>query len=181
MSLFIGDGSGSGGGDAAVKNGKLRVYGVVEEEQAHANEDNGTAFSILIDQATSAGDDQFFYIKNSGESHLHITSMKGFVAGDTEIKVLMGVTGTPTSGSALTPVNRNAGSANPISGTIEQGADLQLTDGSIVDLFEMAAAATGLFKISWGSSLILPKNGTLCLESSAATTINLTISCFLHG
>ena len=181
MGFKIADGSGQGGGDAEVKGGKLRTYSVVEEEQAHANEEDGVSFSIVIDQATGAGDDQFFYLKNTGDSDLHITSMKGFVLGDTEIKVLLGVTGTPTGGATLTPVNRNTGSAKTISGTIEQGADLQMTDGDLVDLFEMLAAATGLFKISWGSTLILPKNGTICLESSAATTINLTVSCFLHG
>ena len=177
--MKIEDGTGSGQA-AEVKGGKLRTYSVIEDSQSHANEEGAGAFSILIDQATADVNDQFFYIKNTGANDLQITSMKGFVSADTEIKVLMGVTGTPTSGSALTPANRNAGSAVTISGTIEQGANIQMTGGTPVDLFRMDSDLTGLFKISWGSSLILPKNGTLCLESSAAATINLTVSCYLH-
>ena len=179
MGIRIQDGMGSGSA-AEVKNNKLRTYSVVEEEQAHSNEE-GNMFSILIDQATADVNDQFFYIKNTGDDDLMITSMKGFVSADTEIKLIINVTGTPTSGSALTPVNRNGGSAKTISSTIEQGANIQMSNGDPVDLIRFDSAATGVVKFSWGSGIILPKNATLCLESSAAATINLTISCFTHS
>ena len=178
---MIEDGKGSGG-TAEVRNNKLRTYSIIEEEQAHANEDEGNAFSVVIDRATDGGAQQFFYMKNTGDADLHVTSIKTFVSADTEIKVLLNVTGTATSPATITPVNRNTGSGNVISGTFQTGNDLTMTGGDTVDLIRFDSAdGVASKKFSWGSGLILPKNGTLCLESSAAATINMTISCFLHG
>ena len=180
MGLFIEDGGGTGS-HAQVKGGRLKTYAMTETGQHAVNESTGEAFSILVDATTVAVNDQFFYMKNTGASHIHITSVKGFVGTDTEVKVLTGVTGTATSPSTVTPISRTASSGVALSGTVQQGADLQMTGGDTVDLFRMDAALTGLFKLSWGSTIILPKNGTICFESSAASTINLTVSCFVHS
>ena len=179
MPIKIEDGKGSGQ-SAQVKNYKLRTYSVVEDEQQHVNEDDGKMYSIIVDATTVAVNDQFFYIKNNSDDDLHITSMKGFVSADTEVKVLLHVTGTATSPNTITPVNRNAGSGKLLDATVQQGADLQMTGGDTVDLIRMDSTATGLFKVTWTSHIILPKNSTLCLESSAAAIVNLTISCFNH-
>ena len=161
--------------------GKLESVAVCRDYQEHVNKDEGDSYSILIDATTAAVDDQFFYLKNNGNDDLHITSVKGFVSADTEIKVLTGVTGTATGPATIVPVNRNGGSGNTLDATVQEGADLQLTGGSAVDLFEMLAASTSLFKLSWASHIILPKNSTLVFESSAASTINLTVSAFVHA
>jgi hypothetical protein len=180
MGIMIEDGKGSGQ-SAEVKGNKLRTYSVSEEEQHHINEDHGECYSILIDATTAAVNDQFFHIKNTGTEEIHITSMKGFVSADTEIKVLIGVTGTATASTDIVPVNRNAGSAKTLVATVEEGADLQMTGGSVVDLFRLDSASVNPDQITWGSTLILPKNGTLALESSAAAIINLTVSCYVHS
>ena len=180
MGMLIEDGKGSGQ-SAEVKGNKLRTYAVTEAEQHHVNEDVGGAYSILIDATTAAVDDQFFHFKNTGTDEIHITSMKGFVSADTEIKVLIGVTGSATAATDITPVNRNAASGKTLTATVEEGADLLMTGGSVVDLFRLDSAAVSIDKLTWGSSLILPKNGTLALESSAAATINLTVSCYAHS
>jgi len=180
MAIMIEDGKGSGQ-SAEVKDNKLRTYSVVELEQHHVNEDSGESYSILIDATTAAVDDQFFHIKNTGTDEIHITSIKGFVSADTEIKVLIGVTGTATAATDILPVNRNAGSGKTLVATVEEGADLQMTGGSVVDLFRLDSAAVSIDKITWGSTLILPKNGTLALESSAAAIMNLTVSCYVHS
>jgi len=179
MGIQIDDGKGNSG-PAEVKNNKLRTWAITEQKQQHANEDEGNSFSIVIDSTTSGASNQFFYLKNTGELLLHITSMKGFVDVDTEVGFLLDVSGTPTSPSDITPVNRNTKSAQPISGTIQEGADLQLTGGNQVDRFEMNSANTGLFKIDWGSTIVIGKNGTMALQSMVTGTINLTISCYLH-
>ena len=179
MALKIEDGKGTGQ-TAQVKDYKLRTYSVTEDEQQHVNEDDGKMYSILIDATTADVNDQFFYLKNTSEDDLHITSIKGFVSADTEIKILIGVTGTATSPSTITPVNRNAGSGKLMDATVQEGADLQMTNGNTVDLIRFDSALTGIDKIKWTSHLVLPKNSTLCLESSAASTINLTISCYNH-
>ena len=182
MGLFIEDGAGTGS-HAQVKGGRLKTYAMSEAEQHAVNEDSGEAFSILVDATTIAVNDQFFYMKNTGAKPIHITSVKGFVGTSTEVKVLTNISGTRTSATAITPVSRTAGSGVALSATVEQGVDLACTggDGDIVDLFRMDASLTGLFKLSWGSTIILPRNGTICLESSAASTINLTVSCFVHS
>ena len=160
--------------------GKLEAVAVCRSGQEHVNNDEGEAFSVLIDATTIAVDDQFFYLKNDGDKNIHITSIKGFVSADTEIKVLIGVTGTATGPATVVPVNRNGGSGSLLDATVQEGADLQLTGGRVLDLFEILAASTSLFKLSWESHIVLPKNSTIVFESSAASIINLTVSVFAH-
>ena len=177
--MKIQDGKGTGQ-LAEVRDNKLRCYSVIEQEQHYANEDLGRAYSIVLDETTDSTSAQFFYMKNNGSDLIIITSIKGFVSVDTQIKVIMEVSGNAINPSTLTDTNRNAGSGKNLNATILQGPNLQYDNGYTVDLFKMSSSYTGLFKITWGSTLILPKNTTICLESSEISRLNLTISCFEH-
>ena len=184
MGLIIEDGKGTGQTAGVNSENMLLTKCVTEETQQHVNEVEGESFSIVIDRATDGGNQQFFYMKNESDNDLFVTSIKGFVSADTEIKVLLGVTGTATSATDIVPVNRNAGKGEQLSGDFQIGNDLSMTGGDTVDLIKFIDGGTdsqGSVKFSWGSTLILPKNSTFCLESSAAATINLTISCHLHS
>ncbi|HUX30704.1 MAG TPA: hypothetical protein VMV78_08780 [Thiobacillus sp.] len=178
--MLIDDGKGKGFRAGVDSENRLETFSVVQDLQFHINEVEGQFYSLVVDQVTGGTNRHNIYIKNTSDQKLLITSVTAFATSTaTELYALLGVTGTATSPSTGTPVNRNAGSGNTATGTFQYGANLALTGGSEVDRWfvdnDLAAV-----KHEWGSALVLPQNATFVLASSASTTINVTISFGYH-
>ena len=75
-------------------------------------------------------------------------------------------------------MNRDAKSNKAADATIQQGADLQLTAGDEVDRIYVAASTH--YKHRWESGIILPKNGTFTVWSSADVDVNATFTIYFH-
>lgn len=177
MQILSGTGNGFRAG--VDDENRLLVFATTEGMQLHVA-DKGNFYSLVIDQATGGTTRHNVYIKNTSDVTMHITCVCAFATTTaTELYVLLGVTGTATSPTTGTPVNRNAGSGNTATGTFQYGANLQMTGGSEVDRWFVDNDVIA-YKREWDSHLILPKNATFVLASSANTTYNATISFGYH-
>ena len=179
--MLILDGKGRGNVAGVCGENRLLVASVSDDVQFHINEVEAQFYSFSIDQATGGTNRHNIYIKNTSDDNLFITSVTAFTTTTaTELYVLLGVTGTATSPTTGTPINRNAGSGNAAEGTFQYGANLTMTGGSEVDRWFVDNDVASC-KHEWSSALILPKNATFVLASSASTTINVTVSFGYHG
>ena len=111
---------------------------------------------------TSAADADFFYLLNGDTRDLIIYQIRAYTtAADCGIAIKIGVTGSTTSGTAITPVNMrtNGPSANV---TCEQrDGDLALTGGSTVDWLFLDKDFVGEQVWNYESGIILPYNTAL--------------------
>lgn len=165
----------TGTGVEVTSEGCLCAKSIVIPLSSHVNADHEECYSIVVDQAI-AGAAHLFYMKNNSDIPLRVTRMRGFVSADVELYVLRAVTGTATSPSTLTPVNRNFGSGKTADGTFQKGAALALTGGTEIDRWSVDFSQYPCFDIIWRSELILPKNQTLVVAGSGAATINMIVS-----
>lgn len=177
--MFINDGKGRGNVAGVDDENRVEVVATAERLNHHMAL-KGDFYSLVIDQATGGTTRHNVYVKNASDSTMHITCVCAFATTTaTELYVLLGVTGTATGPTTGTPVNRNAGSGKTATGTFQYGANLQMTGGSEVDRWFVDNDAIA-YRREWDSHLILPKNATFVLASSASTTYNATISFGYH-
>ena len=163
--------------------GMGKTSAVSETQIRHANEEEGEAYSIVLDQTPTGVDDCILWLVNNDDKSLLIDAITVFVSGAVELYFQLGDAGIPNAPVALVPVNRNAGSGKTADMTCQQGPDLAaaavLAGGLEVDRFAIPAAATTAHR-TWASGLILPKNGTFTMWSSAVVAVNATIAIFFH-
>lgn len=147
----------------------------------HINQIHEESYSVIISKTPTAAGDCFFYLKNLSENVLLSTSIKLYAASDEFVQVKIGDLGTPADGSANTPTNRNSGSGNTADCTCEDGVNITgLSGGSVIDDI-FVDGATPQKKYSWGSKIILPKNGILTLYAvNGAILIKATLSICFH-
>jgi hypothetical protein len=166
-------------GVKVTSEGQLHTYAVVEREQLHVNEHEKQAYSLVVSQTPTGAGDCFLYIKNTGDDDLIISSIKLYSASAERVQVKLGDSGTTSGGTALTPVNRNAGSNNAPTATIEDGVDITgLSGGSVMDDI---TAGTTMAKWSWESGIILSTNTVATFYAvTGAVAIRMTVSFYIH-
>ena len=182
--MIIEDGTGKGYKVHVNEENCLCAKSITVPFEHHANQDHGQFYSIVLDQAPTAGDDCILYLINNDDDDLLISSIAIFASGAAEVYMKLGSTGTRNGAAALTPVNRNAGSGNVADCTCEQGADLDggaatLTGGDEVERIAVEANKQ-TFKFEWCSAIIIPKNQTMTLWASAIVTVNATIGVYFY-
>lgn len=183
--MIIEDGTGKGFKVHVTEENCLCAKSITVPFELHTNQDHGQSYSIVLDQAPTAGDDCILYLKNDADDDLLITSMAIFASGAVVVYMKLGASGTRNAAAvALTPVNRNAGSGNAADCTCEQGADLEAGGGTLAggeEVERMAVEANKQsLKIYWHSGIIISKNRTMTLWASAIVTVNATIGIFFH-
>jgi len=159
--------------------GKAHVVAIVSPMAAHAAADLEQAYTVLITADPSATDADFFYLKNTGTSLLRINVIRSIFPPTTSslIYVKTGVTGTPTSGSTLTPVNRATGSGNSADCTCEQrDGDMALTGGSILNTLSLVSTAVGEQRWACDAPIILKPNQALVFNNVTDPTSAFTMS-----
>lgn len=182
--MIIEDGKGSGYKAHVNEENCLCANAIGVPVELHTNHIHGQSYSILLDQAPTAGDDCILYLLNNDDMDLLISSISLFATGAVEVYAKLGDTGTRNGAATLTPRNRNAGSGNEADCTCEQGADLDggaasLAGGAEVERIALEAAKQTL-KIEWDSAIIIPKNQVFTLWASAIETINATLGVYFH-
>jgi hypothetical protein len=161
--MIIKDGNGTGKTVAVNTENRLDVESVSRSIDQHINELYEKYFSLPFDAIDPTGaDDYFFYLKNTGTKNLHITDfrIRSTVAGTVEIRA---VSGTASSGTTVTPVNRTIGSTNTLSATIETGVDITgLTDEGVLFYHRLDTAGEAEhLKIS--AHIIIPPGQAIAL------------------
>ena len=182
--MLIEDGTGAGYKVHVNDEHCLCAKSIVLALALHTNQDHGESYSVILDQAPTAGDDCILYLQNDSDKHLYISSIAIFASGAAEVYMKLGAIGTRNGAATLTLVNRNAGSGNEAECTCEQGADLDggaatLAGGDEVDRIAVEANKQS-FKYRWQSDIIITKNQTMTLWASAIVTVNATIGVYFY-
>ena len=154
---------------------------------AHAA-DEGQAYSVIVAADPNGTDQDFFYLKNNDDKPLRIYKIEGYTASTTAdqiVSVKLGVTGTPTSGTAITPVNAVCGSGNVADVTCEyRDEDLALTGGNTYcNLYLDKDTTSRQVTYDFPAEIVLMKNQALVFNNDTdpvGTDINLTVYFYFH-
>ena len=146
---------------------RLRVFSVMQPQDKHLNIER-KVFSIYFTNTPAGANDFFFYLKNNGARDLFITDIRITSSVATQI-FYKHVSGTAVGGTAVTPVNRNIGSSNFPSATIEQGVDITgLVDLGVI-FYEECSIANTLFHLRTTSNIIIPQGQAIAFQRVEAT------------
>lgn len=170
----------SGVGQSVTKGGMGVSKAICQSITEHANQHEEESYSAVIDVTPTGAGDCFFYITNDSDIEAVVTSLKLYAAAAEIIQIKIRDTGViGGTHAALVPVNRNAGSGKAADVTCESGVDITgLSGGDIVD--ELVAGTT-MWKWTWNSGLIIPKNRMVSLYAvTGAIAIKATLGfCYL--
>jgi hypothetical protein len=167
--MIIKDGAGTGNVARINEENRLDVESVSRSIDQHINELYQKYFSLPFDAIDPTGaDDYFFYMKNTGTKNLHITDfrLRSTVAGTVEIRA---VSGTASSGTTVTPVNRTIGSTNTITATVETGADITGLTNDGVLFYHRLDTADEEEHLKISAHIIIPPGQAVALLWDAAT------------
>lgn len=138
----------------------------------------GFVWTIPFEDIDPAGaDDYFLYLRNDGTPDLLVSrlTVSSTVAGRLEIHK---VTGTPSGGTDIDPVNRNLGATRLPSATTESGTDITgLTNAGIIGFTELVADTENDNNLG-AEPIVLPRNTAIALlwsETTGVLTGNLTL------
>ncbi len=167
------------------KEHRALTNAITETQGLHANDEHQSAYSIIFEADPNGTDKDFFYLKNNEEQLLIINKIRmstPTLSIDVDIK--LGVTGTPTSGTGVTPANNMAGSGKVLDVACEyRDEDLALTGGTVVDTLYINKDYVGEQEFDYPNGLILPENQALvfnCVGVDPTADINCVVFCYLH-
>jgi len=177
--MQVEDGGNTGAKMTVTREGYANVAAVTASTEHHANAEHGDAYHMVFEVTPTAGDDCFLFLQNDDDKLMTVEGIWLSPAGAAEIYFQEGNAGTRNAAVVNVPAQCNFGSGNTADGTFETGVDL---DGGAATLaagteFERyifrAAANSGYFNFE--QDIIIPKNGTLTIWSSASVLINGTV------
>jgi len=161
MGLQIEGATGNGFGAAVNEVNQLLTSAVTVTKEHEVNHADGQAYSVFASltpaEVTGAALGCFMYNKNESDNDMIISEMMMWAASVETFSIKLGDEGTPVTGTAVTPSNRNAGSGNVATGTFQTGTDITgLSGGNTVFGFTKATGSSE--RIAPASSFIIPKN-----------------------
>ena len=148
--------------------------------------DNQDAYAVPFEQDSSAVTSDFFYLKNTSDRNLKIYKIcMQTITLDVDIAVMIGVTGSPTSGTAITPVNLYAGGKAADVTCEGKDGDMALTGGSTVDLIYLHQRAsgetfTGGTTRDYPAPITLPPNTAMVLNVNIDPTADVDGTLFFY-
>ena len=157
---------------AVLPNGFALNYSATMNMEAHAA-DNGDAYSLVYNLDPNVAGD-FLYMKNASDTLLRIYKIKGYIITTGGLFTLKtGVTGTPTTGIDLVPVNALIGSGKTGEGSTfnrnTSAASMALTGGNTFDILYHAGA--GAEKVwDYPGEIALEKNQTFVMTNATDPT-----------
>ncbi len=173
----------NGNPQAVLDNGFALNYCAVLEMSAHAGDD-GNAYTILVEADAGGSDIDFFYLKNTSDLTLRIYKIKAYTGTtDTQVQIKTGVTGTPSSGTAVVPVNALVGSGNLAECTCEQrDGDMALTGGNVFDKLFVDKDFVGEQVWDFPGEIALEENQALVFNAvtDPGADIHMTVYLYFH-
>ncbi len=169
---------------SVTEKGFALVYAASMPIEAHASDD-GDCYTVVIEANTGGAACDFFYLKNQSDLNLRIYTIKAKSHTlDTEVQIKVGLTGDPSGGVEIVPVNALVGSGQLAEVVCEERAtgDLDLTGGSIFDRLFLDASIEGEQGFHYSGEISLMKNQSLVLHAPVDTggNVNLTIYFYFH-
>jgi hypothetical protein len=175
--MKIEDGTGSSRQARVNANSQIDTFAVVEAEDKF-NSKSGKTWSVTQSTTPVGANDYIFYFKNTSNNQTYVVTDVRATAAAATLLSIDAVEGTPTyaAGADLTPVNRNRGKSETITGTIKEDTNTTgLTD--LGRLFPVQVeGANQLSHLRTTSNIIIPPGQAIAMESSAATAVVTTWS-----
>ena len=153
------------------------------EMSAHAGDEGDCYTALCTADPGAAGTCDFFYMKNSTDKIMRIYKIKAAPPTvSIEVSITVGVTGTPTSGTTVTPVNALIGSGNIVTaGDIQQRAgDMALTGGSVFDVLFLNKDFVGEMVWDYPGEIALMKNQALVFNNDIDPTSNIDMTIYFY-
>ena len=172
MGFTIEDGTGLGFQTKVNSDNRLAIDAVQKSEEHFTNEDRGKVWTLPFENIDPAdADDIFFYFKNTSSTvHYNLTSIRIASSVVGQVKLLV-VSGTASGGTDITPVNRNLGSSNVVTASVQTGSDITgLTDDGTLGFIQLDTVDRQ-FKLGFGSEIIITPNKAIVLIWEPATGI----------
>ena len=162
--MIIEDGVGSGKSAKVNNSNMIAVSAISMSVEHYINHDLGLAFNVLFAVNPDGAGDCIFYLKNTDDMDLVISGIWWQTSAAEEVYYKLGDIGTPvlTNGSAIIPVNLNAGSGKIASvlcysNTADGAVDITgLSGGTTIQQLWLTNAASEYFDLQ--SDIVLPKN-----------------------
>ncbi len=170
------EGASSGIRAEVTSQGRLQTDNKTPLEIAADNQD---AYAVIFEQDSGAVTSDFFYLKNTSSRNLKIYKIiMHTITLDVDIAVTTGVTGSPTSGTAITPVNLYAGGKAADVTCEGRDGDMALTGGNTVDLLYLHQRASGETYVGWQAwdypaPITLPPNTAMVLNVNIDPTADV--------
>lgn len=160
------------------RRGQLEVSSVSESVERFANTIDGRAFTVTVQETPTGANDYFFYLKNDSDEYAYIVEGMNYrVASAETVEIFIGGTsiGTPTGGTAITPVNMNTSSGKSAELTCEGGSDITGVTGSQMP-YRLHLTSTETKYINFEQDIVVGPNGVLVMRAvSGAIQIDLGI------
>ena len=165
--------------------GRAFVHAVTSTEAHHVNHHEGQAYSCGFGVTMSGTDKCIGYIKNDSVMDMVIADvMFTSAAAGTMFTFKFGDTGTPANTTAVTPVNRNAGSGNEadVTAYVTSSAANGITDlsGGSNLLRYTVGVANQTNHFSPESGFVIPKNQIMTIYCSAAAAVRVGLGINFH-
>jgi len=166
--------------------GRAFVHAVTSTEAHHANHHSGQAYSCGFGLTTIGTGKCIGYVKNDSALDLVIAEiMLTSAAAATMFTFKFGDVGTPANTTAVTPVNRNAGSGNEADITAYVASNATdgitgLSGGSNIMAYTVGVADQSNH-VNPESSFIIPKNQVMTIYCSAAAAVRVGLGINFHG
>ena len=151
------------------------------------------AYKVIIAADPSATDADFFYLKNTSAKNLYIYQITLFLptgaTGAThEISIKTGVTGSPTAGTAVVPINLYTGGKAADVTCEQKDGDMALTGGNTVEIIRYEPAVTeigpGEVVRVFHAPIILPPNTALVFNNDVdpvTTDFDMTVTFYFES
>ncbi len=142
------------------------------------------AYSVPFEQDAGAVTADFFYLKNTSNLSLHIYRLKlSTPTLDNEVDVKTGVTGDPTAGTAIVPVNLYTGGKAADVTCEGKDGDMALVGGNVVTRLLLDKDFLGEQVWNWEAPIILPTNTAMVLHCILDPTADIdgTLYFFLEN
>jgi hypothetical protein len=150
--------------------------------------DKQNAYTITVAADPNGADKDFFYLKNTSSLNLKIPKITAWLnpgaTGPVEISIKTGVTGSPTSGTAIVPVNLYTGGKAADVTCEFRDEDLALTGGNTVAILRLEEAAIGEQTWEFPAAITLPPNTALVFNNDidpVGQDIDMTVWFYFNG
>ena len=168
--MIINGGTGNGYAVGVNEENSLKVSAITTTVEHHMNHHDGLAYNLIFSATPTATGDCFVYIKNTDDADMSFEGIDLWNTASEYIDIKLNDSGTATGGTAITPINSNAGSGNEADGTFEAGANITGLSGGKTAYRIYHKGSTGMVHYNFEQDIILPKNKTLTLYAELGGT-----------
>ena len=182
MGIIIQDGRGKGYSAAVNSENHLKTTAVTITAEHFANHSMGLAYQVPFNTRVASKNDCFSYIQNTDDIDMVCEEIDfSTAASPCTISIKLGDSGTPTKGSAVTPVNCNGGSGKTADCTCQVGTNITgLSGGTTILNYIFNAATNDTTNFNFPQDVILPKNNVLTIYADKQASINGNLTINFH-